>query len=165
MAADLQRTVDRIKTLFPDLEPTALPNGWVELRIPKERWLDVSRTLRDDSALAFDFLSNLCSVDWIEKGTFEVVAHLISIAKTGAQLVIKTEIPRDEPKVASLTSIWPTANWQEREAWDMMGIVFEGHPGLRRVLMKEHWEGHPLRKDYEDKRAPRERKTKENVAF
>ena len=96
----------------------------------------------------FAFLSDLAAVDWpAREPRFEVVYHLTDLEKR-LRLRVKVGVPGDSPKVPSVTGIWPTADWHEREAFDMFGIVFDGHPDLSRILMPDEWEGHPLRKDY-----------------
>lgn len=155
-----QQLVDDLRAALPGLEPAVRSDGWVELNVPRERWLDVARTLRDDPRLGFDYLSMVSAVDYMEKG-FQVVYHLLALL-ANKKLVVKVDAPeRDNPVVPSVVSIWPTANFHEREAWDLMGVRFEGHPNLKRILMREDWVGHPLRKDYVDERPPRERVTRE----
>lgn len=156
----MQSVVDGIRAALPEFEPVPRKDGWVELKVPSEKWLEVAKVLRDDPRLRFDYLSLISAVDYQEKG-FQVVYHLLSLM-ANKKLVVKVDAPdRDKPTVPSVTSLWPTANFHEREAYDMMGIVFEGHPNLKRILMREDWVGHPLRKDYVDERAPRERVTRE----
>ena len=111
--------------------------------------------LREAEALSFNVLMDLCGVDWRgDAERFEVVYHLYSI-RNKKRLRVKVRLNGDEPKIASVTDIWKAANWFEREAFDLFGIVFEGHPGLKRILMYEGFEGHPLRKDY-----PKDRRQK-----
>lgn len=111
--------------------------------------------LRDHEDTYFDFLSAVSAVDdGIEAGTFTVVYHLASIPHNH-QLTLKVIVPNDRrldnlPSVPSVSSVWRTADWHEREAFDLMGVYFEGHPDLRRILLPEDWEGYPLRKDYEE---------------
>jgi NADH-quinone oxidoreductase subunit C len=93
----------------------------------------------------FNHLANLTSVDYGEK--FEIVYHLYSIPDNN-KVLVKTRVPRASAELDSLISLWPTADWQEREVYDLMGIKFKGHPNLVRVLLPEDFEGHPLRKDY-----------------
>jgi NADH-quinone oxidoreductase subunit C len=101
----------------------------------------------------------LCAVDWPgREERFEIVYNLTDIDNP-ARLRIKLPVSGEDPKVPSVTSIWPTANWHEREAYDMFGIVFDGHPDLRRILMPDEWEGHPLRKDYAMGKVPVEYKS------
>ncbi len=95
-----------------------------------------------------DYLADLCGADYPDnKDRFEVVYNLYSI-KHGHRLRVKALVPESDPSVDSVVPVWSGANWHEREACDMYGIVFNGHPDLRRILMPEDWEGYPLRKDY-----------------
>ncbi|MGK6353223.1 NADH-quinone oxidoreductase subunit C [Parapedobacter sp. DT-150] len=111
--------------------------------------------LRDHPETYFDFLSCISAVDdGTAAGTFTIVYHLASIPHK-SQLTLKVVIPNDRqldnlPVVPSVAAVWRTADWHEREAFDLMGIYFEGHPDLRRILLPEDWEGYPLRKDYEE---------------
>ncbi len=109
--------------------------------------LDVARFLRDDSHTAFDLLMCLSGMDYTG-GKLGVVYHCDSTTLKH-KIVLKVQVPTTDPRVQSVESIWKTANWHEREAFDMFGIVFDGHPDLRRILMPDDWEGYPLRKDYE----------------
>jgi NADH-quinone oxidoreductase subunit C len=108
---------------------------------------------RDDEALRFDMLMDLTAADYLtypgrEDGSrFEVVYHLYSVPHNH-RLRIKAAVDEDAPVVPSAVPLWPSANWFEREVWDMFGIRFEGHPDLRRLLLYEQFVGHPLRKDY-----------------
>lgn len=157
----MQSVIDELSKSFPHLRPEARADGWVELHVDRSEWHDVARTLRD--AHGFDYLSLLSGVDYKEKG-FQVVYHLLGLL-SGKKLVVKVDAPgRENPSVPSVTDVWPTANFHEREAWDLLGIRFTGHPDLRRILMREDWVGHPLRKDYVDERTPRERQTRESYA-
>ncbi len=106
-----------------------------------------ARTLRDDPTLAFDFLMCLSGVDYIKDGEIELVYHLFSF-KHRHRITVKVRVPRENPRLPSVTPIWPGANFHEREVFDLYGVVFDGHPDLRRILLPEDWEGHPLRKDY-----------------
>jgi NADH-quinone oxidoreductase subunit C len=104
--------------------------------------------LRDDSECAFNFLSDITCVDWYPaEPRFELIYHLLSIPKK-ERVRLKVRLDSASPAVESLTSLWPGANYFEREVFDLFGIRFTGHPYLRRLLMPEDWEGHPLRKDY-----------------
>ena len=104
--------------------------------------------LKDDPACPFNFLSDVTCVDWYPaEPRFEVVYHLLSIPKK-ERVRLKVRLNSASPAVESLTSIWPGANYFEREVFDLFGVRFTGHPYLRRILMPEDWEGHPLRKDY-----------------
>lgn len=115
---------------------------------------DVCLYLRDTEGLYFDFLSNISAVDYYPEAKFELVYHLTSIPYQ-SQLVLKVELFNDRklnqlPQVPSVSGVWRTADWHEREAFDLMGVFFENHPDLRRILLPDDWEGYPLRKDYMD---------------
>ena len=102
--------------------------------------------LRDSEDLHFDYLVDLCGMDYGDN--LGVVYHLYSM-KHKHRIVIKVIIPKDNPLVPTVENIWRTADWHEREAWDMFGIKFDGHHNLIRILNPYDWEGHPLRKDYQ----------------
>ncbi|HEY0708191.1 MAG TPA: NADH-quinone oxidoreductase subunit C [Polyangia bacterium] len=108
--------------------------------------LKVAGILRDDPALAFDFLQNLTAIDWLKTGHIELVYHLFSYQHRH-EVVLKTSVPREAPRVPSLAGLWNNANWLEREQYDLFGVIFEGHPDLRRLLLPDDWVGHPMRKD------------------
>ena len=106
----------------------------------------VCRYLYSESDLAFDYLMCLSGMDY-NNGTLGVVYHLSSMIHRHT-IVLKSSCPKDNPHVASVSGLWGTADWHEREAYDLFGIVFDGHPDLRRILLPYDWEGYPLRKDY-----------------
>jgi NADH-quinone oxidoreductase subunit C len=104
--------------------------------------------LRDDGDCAFNFLSDVTCLDWFPaEPRFEVIYHLLSISKK-ERVRLKVRLDSASPTVESVISVWPAANFFEREVFDMFGIRFTGHPYLRRLLMPEDWEGYPMRKDY-----------------
>ncbi len=104
--------------------------------------------LRDDPGFPFNFMSDLTCVDrYPSEPRFEVIYHLLSIPKK-ARVRLKVKLSGDDVTVESITSVWPAANYFEREVFDLFGIRFAGHPYLRRIMMPEDWQGHPLRKDY-----------------
>jgi len=117
----------------------------------------VCRLLRDDPDLAFDFLSDVTGVDRLNlpeaSPRFEVVYHLYSL-QHGRRLRLKVRVNEGEA-VPTVTGVWETANWHEREVYDLFGVRFDGHPDLRRILMPDDWEGHPLRKDYPVEASPK----------
>ena len=108
---------------------------------------DVCQWLHDEPDLRFDALSNETGVDYKAKNVIQVVYHLYSYPHRHA-IVLKADVPRDQPVLPSVEGVWKAANWLEREIYDLLGVVFEGHPDLRRLLMPEDWIGHPLRKDF-----------------
>ena len=112
--------------------------------VPVARWVEFARFARD--ALGCRYFCHLTAVDWKAEG-FDVVCRLENLA-SGLGLTAKTRIGREDPVCPSLTGIYRGALWMERECYDLFGIRFEGHPDLRRLLLPDDWEGHPLRKDY-----------------
>ncbi len=119
--------------------------GYSGYVVQVEHLLEFARTMRDD--FGFDYLSMVTAVDYLAEGVLEVVYYAYKTIGGGA-LVFKARVPRDNAVVPSLVGLYPGADFQEREVWDLMGVRFEGHPDLRRILLPETWEGHPLRKDY-----------------
>lgn len=111
----------------------------------------ILRYLRDTNGLIYNYLSDISAVDYYPEfdrpGRFGVAYHLYSLLYNRL-IRVKTYVQDDEPVVPTVTDIWPAANWLEREAYDMMGIVFDGHPNMKRVLMPDDWNGHPHRRDY-----------------
>lgn len=162
-----QAFVDRLKKRFgaqisgANLEAI---DPWIE--VAPEGLVEVSRYLRDEADLRFDMLNCITVVDYFEpdaakaakagfKPHLEVVYHLWSVQHK-VTLVVKVMLPRwkddlpgNLPEVPSVSALWPTADWHERETYDLSGVRFVGHPSLRRILCPEDWVGHPLRKDYE----------------
>lgn len=142
----------KIKEKFPD-EVISVKEfrGQASVTIKKDRLVDICRWLHDEPEMGFDYLQDLCGVDYpkIEKGLprFEVVYHLYSMTHRHA-VRLKAQVSEVDCSIESVVPIWIGANWHERECFDMFGITFRGHPDLRRILMPEDWEGHPLRKDY-----------------
>ncbi|HTQ87740.1 MAG TPA: NADH-quinone oxidoreductase subunit C [Candidatus Solibacter sp.] len=122
--------------------------GELTVTVPREQLTRVAGFLRHDPELEFDFLSDLTATDHFPaEPRFAVIYHMLSIRHRHV-LNLRTWTEGANPSVASATSIWPTANWHEREVFDLFGIRFEGHPDLTRLLLPLDWEGHPLRKDY-----------------
>ncbi len=127
--------------------------GDATAQIDASRIVDVARLLRDDPDLQFEMLTDLTCVDYIEQEPrFEVVYHFYSVARN-RRVRIKARVTADVCQIDSLIDLYPSADWMEREVWDMYGVRFEGHPDLRRLLLYEEFEGHPLRKD-----SPKERR-------
>ena len=141
--------LDQLKERFGvDILAAERARGEETIAIARERASDVMRALRDEPAFAFDFLADLTAVDWPTRAPrFDVVYHLRSL-KLGHHLRVKVAAGEPDPAVASVTALWKSADWLERECYDMFGIRFDGHPDLRRILMYDSFEGHPLRKDY-----------------
>lgn len=123
------------------------------ITIPTEQVVEVCQFLHENELTYFDMLSCLTALDnGVEAGTMEIAYNLYSIPYNH-KLTLKVTFPRSLdalPKVPSVSSVWRTADWHEREAFDLMGIEFTGHADLRRILLPEDWQGHPLRKDYQE---------------
>ncbi len=117
------------------------------IRVAPTAIVAVCEYLKGDPALAFDCLSNQSGVDYPKRNEIEVVYHLFSYRLRHA-CVLKVAVPRDNPAMPTVAGVWSTAIWQEREIFDLVGVVFAGHPDLRRILLPEDWVGHPLRKDF-----------------
>ncbi|PGK99284.1 NADH-quinone oxidoreductase subunit C [Bacillus thuringiensis] len=116
------------------------------LVVDPEKYYEVMESLRFHEGLAFDYMSELHATDFVTH--MEVYVHLFSYGKKQS-VAVKVKLDREEPQVESVTALWKGADWPEREAYDLLGIVFKGHPNLTRILMPDDWVGHPLRKDYE----------------
>ena len=137
-----------LKEKYADVLMDDPRQNYTGLIVPADHLLDVAQTLRED--LGFNYLSSVTGVDLIDDNKMEVVYHTYSIDKGGSAVVLKVQVDRDDPVVPSLTPAWPGADFQEREAWDLLGIRFDGHPYLKRILMWDGFAGHPLRKDWKE---------------
>lgn len=157
MSARLQRLSDVLEKIL-GARPTARL-GELTLEIDATRWAEVSRTLRDDPGLRFEQLIDLCGLDYQTYGDrppeaqggggrFAVVVHLLSVTHNWRLRLRARCTDNSLPGIATLVEVWPAADWFEREAFDLFGIVFEGHPDLRRILTDYGFIGHPFRKDF-----------------
>jgi NADH-quinone oxidoreductase subunit C len=125
----------------------AAPAGDRAVRVRPDAIVAIAELVKTDPELAFDCLSNQSGVDYPKRNEIEVVYHLFSYRLRHAA-VLKASVSRDNPTMPTVSGVWRTAIWQEREIFDLLGVVFEGHPDLRRILLPEDWVGHPLRKDF-----------------
>ncbi len=141
--------------------PVLESHGQEVVHCRREGYHDLMAALREDG---FEICADLCGVDYLAHAghdlppditpeRFEVAVNLLSMAQH-RRLRVRVQVPQDDPSVPTLVNLWPGTEAMEREAYDMFGIVFEGHPDLTRILMPEDWEGHPLRKDYAVGRLP-----------
>lgn len=122
--------------------------GEETITIGREQAYDLFRALRDEPGFEFDFLTDLTAVDWLDRSPrFDVVYHLNSLS-LGHRIRVKVGVDAADPWMPSVVGNWGAADWLERECFDMFGIIFRGHPDLRRILMYDSFEGYPLRKDY-----------------
>jgi NADH-quinone oxidoreductase subunit C len=140
--------VEALKGAVPDLQIEIVPSiDQPTLAVAREQIVAACTALRDTPSLRFTCL-DLTAVDWWPgEPRFQVVYHMVSFERA-QRLRLKVALPGEDAHVATLSTLWPGANWLEREVYDLFGIVFDGHPDLRRVLMPDDWEGYPLRKDY-----------------
>jgi NADH-quinone oxidoreductase subunit C len=153
---DATAIIAALSRALPDVgfEAVQSGDGMPTIYVPREALVDTCRVLCDSPELAFGFLADLLPVDYLPREPrFEIVYLLASLGvsgfgETAKRLRVKVRLPGSDPTVPSVSSIWPAANWSEREAYDLFGIHFSDHPDLRRILMPEDWEGFPLRKDY-----------------
>ncbi|MGH9513035.1 MAG: NADH-quinone oxidoreductase subunit C [Terriglobales bacterium] len=130
------------------VEGVKFDRGEMTIYVERSAIREACRLLRDDPNCLFNYLSDVTCVDWLpSEPRFEVIYQLLSIPKK-ERVRLKVRLGSDNPALESVTSVWPGANYFEREVFDLFGIRFLGHPYLRRILMPEDWEGHPLRKDY-----------------
>ncbi len=154
----MSKIIQRVTEQFPDdVVGTHQDHGDDTVIMRPDRMVEVARFLRDDPFLSFEMLMDLTGVDYLgqREPRFEVVYHFYSLSKNH-RLRIRVGAEDEAPKVPSVVSVFKSALWMEREAWDLYGIDFEGHPDLRRILMYPEFKGHPLRKDYEmEHRQPR----------
>jgi len=139
--------VQRLKASFGEaIREATLDRKQAIVLIAADKLRDIARYCRDEEK--FDMLTDLTAVDWPKREKrFDIILNLYSFAKN-ERMRLKAHAAENEP-VASSVEIWPAANWLERECYDMFGIIFEGHPDLKRILLPDEWEGHPLRKDYD----------------
>lgn len=143
------------ETLGEQLVGKTVALNEVTIEVAPEDWVEVAMRLRDESGLGFDTLIDLCGVDYSaykegawEGARFAVVLHLLSVRKNHRVRVRAFCADDEMPMIASLVDVWPAANWFEREAFDLYGILFDGHPDLRRILTDYGFIGHPFRKDF-----------------
>jgi NADH-quinone oxidoreductase subunit C len=136
-------------TLDDAIENVVVDRGELTLHIKPAKIREVCQTMRDDEALRFELLSSVSAVDYFGADPRRLhVAYQLTSMTYRRQVRLEVAVAAGNPVVPSVTSVYPTADWQERETYDMFGVVFDGHPNLTRILMPDDWEGHPQRKDY-----------------
>jgi NADH-quinone oxidoreductase subunit C len=146
--------VDALEEAFPAfddaIERVVVDRGELTLHVKPGHIKDVCQVLRDDESLRFELCSSVSGVDYLgepDGRRLHAVYHLTSMTYR-RRIRLEAAVTVENPHVPSVTSVYPTADWQEREAYDMFGIIFDGHPNLTRILMPDDWEGYPQRKDY-----------------
>jgi NADH-quinone oxidoreductase subunit C len=146
--------LDEVEARVRGRLPEAVRDAWTAvgedvLLVEPGSIKEVLRGLRDDTESPFSILADVSAVDWLPREPrFDVNYHLLSLQAGAQRLRVKAQLAGDNPEIDSCFDVWPTADWLEREVYDLMGIRFTGHPNLRRILMPEEWIGHPHRKDY-----------------
>ena len=159
--AALPSIIDALAKAVPGASAQAVPAVDMEtILVDRDAIVDVCRFLKDDGAFQFAFLSDIVGVDLLpEEPRYEVVYILACLgpafltagnttAAPARRVRVKAKLPSAEPRIETVSSVWPAADWAEREIFDLFGIAFTNHPNLQRLLMTDDWEGHPLRKDY-----------------
>ncbi|HCU25699.1 MAG TPA: NADH-quinone oxidoreductase subunit C [Deltaproteobacteria bacterium] len=145
---EFQEITQALQSQFEGVVATTDRAGDPFIHVPATKLVEILTFCRDDATLAFDCLSNLTGVD-APPDDLEVVYHLFSYPKRHSY-TLKVKVPKAGAHVPTVEGIYPTANWQEREAYDLLGVIFDGHPDLRRIMLPDDWVGHPLRKDYKE---------------
>jgi NADH-quinone oxidoreductase subunit C len=151
-----QEILDALASSVPAgaVETAPAADGMPAIYVARDHAAVVCRALRDLPALQFSFAPDMTAVDYMPREPrFEVVVHLVSLGippygDTPKRLRVKFKVPGADPRMPTISGVWKSMNWAEREVYDLFGIHFEGHPDLRRILMPEDWDGHPARKDY-----------------
>jgi len=150
----LDEVHDELARVLPDFEDAVervvVDHGELTLHVRRERLLEVAQRLRDELRLRFEVCHSVSGVDYPADPNgrrLHAVYHLTSLSR-GRRVRLEVAVSDVDPHVPSVTGLWPGANWHERETWDMFGLIFDGHPGLTRILMPDDWPGHPQRKDY-----------------
>ncbi len=145
----IEKTIATMQSVFPGAIQEVIEfRGETTVVIASDLLVDVCRRLRDDAELDYNVLADLAAVDYWPAEPRFAISYLPYAMQRNARFRLKVFLPGKTPNVDTVSTIWPSANWQEREAYDMMGIKFNGHPDMRRILMPADWEGHPHRKDY-----------------
>src|SRR5258706_315834 len=148
-APDVAATIAELQTRYPDAVKVDDRKGYSGIIVANDKLVEVATAVRDQ--YGFNYLSSATAVDYLGQGDhMEMVYHAFSVPAGGPGLVFKAQTSRDEPSIPSLVSIYPGADFQEREAYDLYGIRFPGHPDLRRILLWEGFDGHPMRKDWQE---------------
>lgn len=136
---------DRVRERLPDLY---VARDETTVIVAREELVQVFAYLRDEADLAFDLLADLTCTDWPGRPLRVWMVYHLKSSAHGHRLRVRTGLREGDLRLPTVTELFPTANFQEREVYDLFGVVFEGHPDLRRILMPEDWDGHPLRKDH-----------------
>jgi NADH-quinone oxidoreductase subunit C len=150
------QVVDNLMVVYPEFDQAVskivVDRGELTLHVERDHLLGLATSLRNEPSLRFEMLASVSGVDYLDEtnpgsARLHSVYHLTSMTFR-RRIRLEVAVTVADPHVASLTALYPTADWQEREAWDLFGIIYDGHPALTRILMPDDWDGHPQRKDY-----------------
>jgi len=144
--------VEQLRAAFPQVPFRPVDPGIPGLVVPLESLVDVCRYLKTTPGLEFDYLASVTAIDYLDR--IDVVYQIRSL-KHHRDLTLRIEVDRDESVAPSVTGVWRAADFQEREIYDLMGVTFTGHPNLKRILLYDEFDGHPLRKDWRLPAEPR----------
>ena len=153
-----EEIADLLKRRFgPVVTDMVMGGGHPYVTVTVDRWPDVALFLRDEPTLRFNMLRCISTLDLLAENQITVIYDLIHLPTDRStdlltdthEFAIRLLVDRNNPHVPTVCHVWPAADWHEREAYDLMGVIFDGHPDLRRILLADDWVGHPLRKDYE----------------
>lgn len=148
-ALSFEQIREKLAARFPDVVGPTVAAKDPFVVVKGEQIAEIGRFLRDDPELAFDYLIDTTGVDYPKENLIRVVYHVQSLSLKHT-FKLKVECPRASPKVPTVDGVWHAANWLEREVYDLLGVEFEGHPDLRRIMLPDDWVGHPLRKDWQE---------------
>jgi NADH-quinone oxidoreductase subunit C len=144
--------VDGLIAAYPEagaaIRTIVVDRGELTIYLEREHIARVARVLRDDSSLRFELLSSVSGVDYIGTTNRLHAVYQVTSMTYRRRIRLEVSVSVEDPHIPSVVATYPTADWQERETWDMFGIIFDGHPALTRILMPDDWDGHPQRKDY-----------------
>jgi NADH-quinone oxidoreductase subunit C len=150
--ASLDSVVEQLRAAFPDVELSLVDPGVPAILLPAEELVAVCEYLKATPGLAFDYLASVTAIDYLDR--IDLVYQLRSLADR-RDLILRVELERDASVAPSVVGVWRAADFQEREIYDLMGVRFTGHPNLKRILLYDEFDGHPLRKDWRLPAEPR----------
>lgn len=144
-----EEIVEKVTKAVPNTIASELPSDRATIEVEAQHLLEALTKIKNDPALHFDMLLSHTAVDWVAEEKFELSYQLYSTMSMEYLLVL-CHVPRENPVVPTVCKLWKIAEWQEREVYDLFGVLYDGHPDLRRLLLEDEWEGFPMRKDYKD---------------
>ena len=148
---DKDQLIAAVTAKFPEAKVDPSPSNLAVLIVPVGQYRAVMEFLKNDPAMNFDYPMCQTAADWPERNVIAAIAHLYSMS-LDHKIAVKVELDRGNPKMPTISDLWPGFDWFERETYDMYGVTFDDHPDLRRIMMTDDWVGFPLRKDYRDSR-------------